>query len=97
MSLQNLQSATRATMAARTTAGALAADIKIQVPETVISIGEIDRLLHRYPVHDLHINRTLIRGPDDTGTPRQQSVLQLLRKPFRAPGLTAPPPPHQAR
>jgi tetratricopeptide (TPR) repeat protein len=59
--LQKLQDATRATTQALRTRGAWASDIKIEVPETGASIGEIDRLLHQRFGHDVHIQGDLVQ------------------------------------
>jgi tetratricopeptide (TPR) repeat protein len=63
--LQKLQSATRAVSKALDAKGAWASDIKVELPETGVSIGEIDRLLHARFGHDLHIDGDLIQT--DTG------------------------------
>jgi tetratricopeptide (TPR) repeat protein len=59
--LQKLQDATRSTTQALRTRGAWASDIKIEVPETGASIGEIDRLLHQRFGHDVHIQGDLVQ------------------------------------
>ncbi len=58
--LRRLQAATRATSAGRTTVGAWASDIKVAVPETGLSIGEIDRLLHAQLGNDEPIDGELV-------------------------------------
>ena len=57
--LQKMQDATRATDKGLNTRGAWASDVKIEVPETGVSIGEINRLLHERFGHDLHIGGDL--------------------------------------
>jgi tetratricopeptide (TPR) repeat protein len=62
--LQKMQYATRATgdkgpLSAR---GAWASDIKVEVPETGVSIGEISRMLHERFGHDVHITGELIQN-----------------------------------
>jgi hypothetical protein len=59
--LQKLQDATRSTDKGLDTRGAWASDVKIDVPETGISIGEINRLLHERFGHDLHIDGDLVQ------------------------------------
>jgi hypothetical protein len=63
--LQKLQDATRASDKSLKTRGAWASDVKIEVPETGVSIGEIERLLHARFGHDLHIDGDLVQT--DTG------------------------------
>jgi hypothetical protein len=63
--LQKLQLATRGTQKSLNTRGAWASDIKIEVPETGVSIGEIDRLLHARFGHDLHIDGDLTETDAD--------------------------------
>lgn len=63
--LQKLQDATRNPIAGLTARGAWAGDVKIELPETGISIGEINRLLHERFGHDLHIGGDLVQT--DTG------------------------------
>ena len=59
--LQKLQDATRAKGKAMSTRGAWASDVKIEVPETGVSIGEIARMLHERFGHDLHIGGELVQ------------------------------------
>jgi len=59
--LEKLQEKTRSSAAALSSAGAWAGDIKIELPETGVSIGEIDRLLHEHLSHDLHIGGDLVQ------------------------------------
>jgi tetratricopeptide (TPR) repeat protein len=63
--LQKLQIATRGTQKSLNTRGAWTSDIKIEVPETGVSIGEVDRLLHKRFGHDVHIDGDLTQT--DTG------------------------------
>ena len=59
--LQKLQDATRSPDASLSAHGAWAGDVKIEVPETGVSIGEINRLLHQRFGHDLHIDGDLVQ------------------------------------
>jgi tetratricopeptide (TPR) repeat protein len=59
--LQKMQNATRATERGLNTRGAWTSDVKIEVPETGVSIGEINRLLHERFGHDVHIRGELIQ------------------------------------
>ena len=63
--LQKLQDATRSGTAGLNAHGAWDGDVKIEVPETGVSIGEVNRLLHERFGHDLHIDGDLIQT--DTG------------------------------
>jgi tetratricopeptide (TPR) repeat protein len=63
--LQKLQDATRSAGTGLNARGAWAGDVKIEVPETGVSIGEINRLLHERFGHDLHIDGDLVQT--DTG------------------------------
>jgi tetratricopeptide (TPR) repeat protein len=58
--LSRLQDATRSSSAARGLAGAWTGNIKLDVPETGISLGEISRLLRERFGHDVHIDGDLI-------------------------------------
>jgi hypothetical protein len=58
--LQKMQDATRATDKGLNTRGAWASDVRIEVPETGVSIGEINRLLHERFGHDLHIGGEVV-------------------------------------
>ncbi|MBV8630318.1 MAG: hypothetical protein JOZ83_05300 [Silvibacterium sp.] len=60
--LKALQSATRSTEKNQDTVGAWQSDIRIEVPETGASIGEISRLIHERFGHDLHIHGELVQG-----------------------------------
>ena len=62
--LQKMQDATRTADKGLNTRGAWASDIKVEVPETGVSIGEINRMLHERFGHDLHIGGELMQ----TGT-----------------------------
>ncbi len=57
--LRKLQDATRSPDKALSATGAWASDVKIDVPETGVSLGEIIRLLHQRFGHDLHIDGEL--------------------------------------
>jgi tetratricopeptide (TPR) repeat protein len=59
--LTRLQAAARGTAVRRNLSNAWTNDIKVQVPETGVSIGEIDRLLKARFGHDLHIEGDLIQ------------------------------------
>jgi tetratricopeptide (TPR) repeat protein len=61
--LGRLQDATRSTSAARGLTGAWSGDIKLDVPETGISLGEISRLLRDRFGHDVHIDGDLVEAP----------------------------------
>lgn len=62
--LQKLEEATRGPSQGLTTRSAWSSDIKVELPETGISIGEIDRLLHARFGHDVRIEGDLIQTPD---------------------------------
>src|SRR3984893_12545122 len=61
--LGRLQDATRSTSAARSFTGAWSGNIKLDVPETGISLGEISRLLRDRFGHDVHIDGDLVEAP----------------------------------
>ena len=61
--LGRLQDATRSTSAARGLTGAWSGNIKLDVPETGISLGEISRLLRDRFGHDVHIDGDLVEAP----------------------------------
>jgi tetratricopeptide (TPR) repeat protein len=58
--LSRLQDATRSSSAARSLSGAWTRDIKLEVPETGVSIGEISRLLKERFGRDVHIDGDLV-------------------------------------
>ena len=58
--LSRLQDATRSSAVARGLSGAWTGNIKLEVPETGISIGEISRLLKERFGHDVHIDGDLV-------------------------------------
>jgi hypothetical protein len=60
--LSRLQDATRSASAARGFSGAWSGNIKLDVPETGVSVGEISRLLNERLGHDVHINGDLIES-----------------------------------
>jgi hypothetical protein len=62
--LARLQSATRSSSAARELSGAWSRDLKLDVPETGISLGEISRLLAERFGHDVHIEGDLTETAD---------------------------------
>jgi len=82
--LTRLQAATRAAASKRHLANAWSGDIKVEVPETGVSIGEIDRLLHERFGHDEHIqgDLRLVDGGSLALTVRGDGVLP---KTFTAP------------
>lgn len=59
--LQKLREATRSTSKALNVQSAWSTDVKIEVPETGLSIGDINRLLHQRFGHDLHIEGGLVQ------------------------------------
>ena len=59
--LQKLRDATRSVDKGLDARGAWSSDVKIDVPETGISIGEVNRLLHQRFGHDLHIDGNLVQ------------------------------------
>lgn len=61
--LSRLQDATRSSAAGRDLTGAWSSNIKLDVPETGVSLGEISRLLKEQFGHDLHIEGDLIETP----------------------------------
>ena len=63
--LTRLQAATRSTSAKRNLSNAWTGDIKVEVPETGVSIGDIDRMLKARFGHDIHIDGDLVQT--DTG------------------------------
>ena len=63
--LTRLQAATRGSSSARQLANAWTGDIKVEVPETGVSIGDLDRMLKARFGHDIHIDGDLVQT--DTG------------------------------
>lgn len=61
--LSRLQDATRSSIAARGLAGAWANNLKLEVPEAGVSIGEVSRLLEARFGHDVHIDGDLTEAP----------------------------------
>lgn len=61
--LSRLQDATRSSAAGRDLTGAWSSNIKLDVPETGVSLGEISRLLKEQFGHDVHIEGDLIETP----------------------------------
>ena len=59
--LTRLQAATRTSAQKREISGAWTNDIAIDVPETGISVGELDRLLRTHFGHDQHISGSLVQ------------------------------------
>jgi len=62
--LTQLQASTRGSSAKRNISNAWTSEIKLEVPETGVSIGEIDRLLKARFGHDVHIEGDLVQTPD---------------------------------
>jgi len=62
--LNDLQTATRALDPGLTARSAWSSDIRIQVPETGVSLGELERLLRDRFGHDLHIGGDLVQKAD---------------------------------
>ena len=60
--LSRLQDATRSLATARTLSSAWASDIKLEVPETGVSLGELSRLLRARFGHDVHVDGDLIEA-----------------------------------
>ena len=60
--LSHLQDATRSAFAARVLSGAWTSNIKLDVPETGVSISEISRLLRDRFGHDIHIDGDLVEA-----------------------------------
>ena len=59
--LTRLQAATRSSAAKRNLSNAWTGDIKVEVPDTGLSLGEIDRLLKARFGHDVHIDGDLVQ------------------------------------
>ncbi|HUO12385.1 MAG TPA: hypothetical protein VMU37_06475, partial [Caulobacteraceae bacterium] len=59
--LTRLQAATQSTSAKRNLSNAWTGDIKVEVPDTGVSIGDIDRMLKMRFGHDIHIDGDLIQ------------------------------------
>ena len=59
--LTRLQAATRTSAAKRNLSNAWTGDIKVEVPETGLSLGDIDRMLKARFGHDLHIGGDLVQ------------------------------------
>ncbi len=59
--LSRLQAATHIAAAKRHVNSDWTSDIKVEIPETGVSIGEIERLLHKRFGHDLHIGGDLVQ------------------------------------
>jgi tetratricopeptide (TPR) repeat protein len=62
--LNRLQSAARSSAAKRNLSNAWAGDITVEVPETGVSLGEIERLLRRRLGHDQHVEGDLVQTED---------------------------------
>jgi tetratricopeptide (TPR) repeat protein len=61
--LQKLANATRSQEKGLAAENAWSSDVQIVVPETGVSIGEIDRLLHQRFGHDMHVGGDLVQTP----------------------------------
>ncbi len=59
--LTRLQAATRASAMTQKLSSAWTGDIKVEVPETGVSIGDLDRLLRMRLGHDIHIDGDLVQ------------------------------------
>src|SRR5471030_1832300 len=66
--LEELQDATRAVNGGWTSTNAWSSDVKIELPETGVSIGEINHILHERLGHDIHINGDADLSKDGTVT-----------------------------
>jgi tetratricopeptide (TPR) repeat protein len=62
--LTDIQSATRVSRATRRTSAGWGGDIKIEVPETGVSLGEVAKILRETLGHDTHIAGDLVQQPD---------------------------------
>ncbi len=62
--LTRLQAATRASATQRQLTNAWTSDIKVEVPETGVSIGDLDRMLKARFGHDIHIDGDLVQTVD---------------------------------
>ena len=62
--LTRLQAATRASAAQRRLTTAWTGDIKVEVPETGVSIGDLDRILKARFGHDVHLDGDLVQTVD---------------------------------
>ncbi len=62
--LTRLQDAARLSEPTRALRGAWASDIRIDVPETGVSVSELDRMLKTRLGHDLHITGDLVQAAD---------------------------------
>ena len=62
--LTRLQAATRASATQRKLTTAWTGDIKVEVPETGVSIGDMDRMLKARFGHDIHIDGDLVQTID---------------------------------
>ncbi len=62
--LTRLQAATRAAAVKRRLTNAWGGDIKVEVPETGVSIGELKRLLHEMLGRDVHVEGDLVQAAD---------------------------------
>jgi tetratricopeptide (TPR) repeat protein len=78
--LQKLQGATRSSAKGMQSRNAWSSDIRIEVPQTGMSVGEIDRLLRQRLGHDLHINGDLVQS--------ESGGLQLTVRGDGVPGQT---------
>ncbi len=64
--LQKLQSETRASVAKRGVSDAWSGDVKLEIPEAHISIGELQRYLHDWLGNETHISGSIVQGADNS-------------------------------
>jgi tetratricopeptide (TPR) repeat protein len=64
--LTKLQSATRSTTAHKSLTSAWSGDIKIEIPDTGVSLGELERTLRQNLGNDVHISGSLVQAQDGT-------------------------------
>jgi tetratricopeptide (TPR) repeat protein len=82
--LTDIQSATRVVGAKRRTSAGWGGDIKIEVPETGVSLGEVAKILRETFGHDTHIGGDLVQQPDG------QLTLTVRVEGVQAKGFTGP-------
>jgi tetratricopeptide (TPR) repeat protein len=64
--LQKLQSETRSSVARRGINDAWTGDVKLEIPEAHISIGELQRYLHEWLGNETYIGGSMVQGPDNS-------------------------------
>lgn len=62
--LQNFQAETRASVTKRGVTDAWSGDIKLEIPEAHISVGELQRYLHEWLGHETHIGGSVVQASD---------------------------------